>query len=157
MRSKWLLAGIGLLIAVLAIGAIACGDDDELSQDDIDEQEDPGVLRLTASLTEVDGAGASGEANLSIDGEGIRVSLDMEGLTEGAHANHIHDGSCDDLGPIVVPLDGIVADSAGDGSQTTGNPDEPLSHLETGHYVAVHAEDVETIGAIVACGDIVSE
>ena len=152
MRSKWLLAGIGLLIAVLAIGAIACGDDDEISQDDIDEQEDPGVLRLTASLTEVDGSGASGEANLSIDGEGIRVSLDMEGLTEGAHANHIHDGSCDNLGAVDIPLDDIVADSAGAGSQTTGNQDEPLSHFETGHLVAVHADD----GAIVACGDVVS-
>ena len=152
MRSKWLLAGIGLLIAVLAIGAIACGDDDEISQDDIDEQEDPGVLRLTASLTEVDGSGASGEANLSINGEGILVQLDMEGLTEGAHANHIHDGSCDNLGAVDIPLDDIVADSAGAGSQTTGNQDEPLSHFETGHLVAVHADD----GAIVACGDVVS-
>ena len=29
MRSTWLLAGIGLLAAILAIGAIACGDDDD--------------------------------------------------------------------------------------------------------------------------------
>ena len=152
MRSRWLLTGIGLLIAVLAIGAIACGDDDDT--DDIID--DVGVLLLTASITEVDGSGASGEATLSINGEGILVSIVMEGLTEGVHANHIHDGSCDNLGPIDVPLDGIVADSAGAGSQTTGNQDEPLSHFETGHYVAVHAEDVETIGAVVACGDIVT-
>ena len=65
MRSKWLLAGIGLLIAVLAIGAIACGDDDEISQDDIDEQEGPGVLRLTASRTDVAAASAAAGRHLS--------------------------------------------------------------------------------------------
>ncbi len=29
MRKNWLLIGVGLLVAVLAIGAIACGDDDD--------------------------------------------------------------------------------------------------------------------------------
>ena len=29
MRRNWLLLGIGLLVAVLAIGAVACGDDDD--------------------------------------------------------------------------------------------------------------------------------
>ena len=132
---------------VLAFGAIACSDDEGM--DDI------GVLQLTASLTEEDGPGASGEADLSINGEGILLSLVMEGLTEGAHANHLHHGSCDELGEIHITLDGIVADSAGDGSQTTGNDEAPLSHFDTGHYLAVHAEDVETIGAVVACGEVV--
>ena len=140
MRSKWLLAGIGLLIAVLAIGAIACGDDDD------------GVLLLTASLTEEDGSGASGEADLSVNGEGILVQLVMQGLTEGAHANHLHDGSCAEMGGIDIPLDDIVADDAGDGLQTTANDEQPLSHFETGHYLAVHAED----GTVVACGDVVN-
>lgn len=160
MRSKWLLAGMGLLIAVLAIGAIACGDDEktaeEIVDEILDELDDLGVLFLTASLTEVDGSGASGEANLSLNGEGILVSLAMQGLSEGAHANHLHDGSCDDLGEIHITLDDIVADSAGDGIKTTASDESPLSHFETGHYLAVHAEDRETIGAIVACGDVVS-
>ncbi|MCH8948925.1 MAG: hypothetical protein IIB87_00930 [Chloroflexi bacterium] len=156
MRSKWLLGAIGLLIAVLAIGAIACGDDEktaeEIVDDILDELDDLGVLFLTASLTEVDGSGASGEANLSVNGEGILVSLAMQGLSEGAHANHLHDGGCDDLGEIHITLDNIVADDAGDGIQTTGTDEPPLSHFETGHALAVHAED----GAIVACGDVVS-
>ncbi len=159
MRSKWLLGAIGLLIAVLAIGAIACGDDEKTAEEIVDEilgeLDDLGVLFLTASLTEVDGSGASGEANLSVNGEGIRVSLVMEGLSEGAHANHLHEGSCDELGEIHITLDDIVADSAGDGIQTTGNDESPLSHFETGHYLAVHAEDSETIGAIVTCGDVI--
>ena len=157
MRSKWLLAGLGLLIAVLAIGAIACDDDDDISQDDIDDLiddiiDDDGVLLLTASLTEEDGSGASGEADLSVDGEGILVSLVMQGLTEGAHANHLHHGSCAAQGEIHITLDDIVADDAGDGIQTTGNDEQPLSHFEADHYLAVHAED----GTVVACGDVVS-
>lgn len=155
MRSKWLLGAIGLLIAVLAIGAIACGDDEKTAEEIVDEilgeLDDLGVLFLNASLTEVDGSGASGEANLSLNGEGILVSLVMEGLSEGAHPNHLHDGSCDELGEIHIALDNIVADDAGDGIQTTGSDEEPLSHFETGHALAVHAED----GAIVACGDVI--
>ena len=161
MRSRWLLTGIGMLVAVLAIGAIACGDSDEEKAQDIvdeilDDLEDIGVLQLNVTLTEVDGSGASGEANLSLNGEGILVSLEMQGLTEGAHANHLHHGSCEALGEIHITLDDVVADSDGNGTQTTANDEQPLSHFETVHYLAVHAEDSETIGAIVACGDVVS-
>ncbi len=158
MRSKWLLAGIGLPIAVLAIGAIACGDDDDdISHDDIDDliddiADDLGVLFLSANLTEEDGSGASGDADLSVNGEGILVSLDMQGLTEGAHANHLHHGSCADMGEVHITLDDIVADSDGAGMQTTANDEQPLSHFEAGHYLAIHAED----GTVVSCGDVVS-
>ena len=60
------------------------------------------------------------------------------------------------MGEIHIFLDDIVADSEGDGTQTTGDDEQPLSHFETGHFLAAHTEDSETIGAIVACGDVVS-
>ena len=163
MRGNWLLIGIGLLIAVFNVAAIACDDNDEEEAiDDIleefeDELDELGVIFLSANLTEVDGSGASGAADLSLNGDGILVSIDMQGLTEGSHANHLHHGSCDDLGDIHITLDGIVADDTGAGSQTTANDEEPLSHFETGHYLAVHQDDPDTIGAIVACGDVVAE
>lgn len=158
MKTKWLLIGVALLTAVLAIGAIACGDDDEEALEDIldelqDELDEIGIFQLTASLT---GPEASGEADISLNGEGIRVSLSMEGLTEGAHANHLHEGTCTEQGEIHITLDDIVADDSGDGLQTTANDEEPLDHFETDHYIAVHAEDSETIGEVVACGDIVN-
>ncbi len=155
MKTKWLLIGVALLTAILALGAIACSDDDDDEHlDDIldeiqDELDDLGVLQLVASLT---GPEASGEATISPNGEGILVSLDMVGLTEGAHANHLHHGTCDDQGEVHIPLDNIVADESGDGSQTTSNNEESIDHFETGHYLAVHAED----GAVVACGDVVA-
>ena len=155
MKTKWLLIGVALITAVLAIGAIACGDDDDDGNGDIidDIIDDDMVLQLVASLT---GPEASGEAEISLNGEGIRVSLIMEGLTEGAHANHLHHGTCDDQGEIHIFLDDIVADDSGDGSQTTPDDEQPIDHFESGHYLAVHAEDSETIGEVVSCGDVVN-
>ena len=151
MQTKWLVIGVALLTAVLAIGAIACGDDDD-DNGDTNGDDDDMVLQLVASLSEMDGSGASGDATISPDGEGIRVSLDMAGLTEGEHANHLHHGSCAAQGDVHITLDNIVADDSGDGSQTTSNDEQPIDHFETGHYLAVHADD----GAVVSCGDVVA-
>lgn len=154
MRRNWLLIGIGLLMAVFAVAAIACDDDDDEDKDIGDGN--GGVLRLSVELSEVDGSGVTGTANLSVNGDGILVAVTMEGLPEGAHANHLHGGSCDEQGAIHVTLDQIVADENGDGSQTTANNEEPLSHYETDHYFAVHEGDNDTVGAVISCGDIVA-
>ncbi len=158
MKTKWLLIGVALLTAILALGAVACGDDDDDELEDIldeiqDELDDIGVFQLVASLT---GPEASGEADISPNGEGILVSLIMEGLPEGAHANHLHHGTCDDQGEIHIFLDDIVADDSGDGLQTTSDDEQPIDHFEYGHYLAVHAEDSETIGEVISCGEVVN-
>lgn len=38
------------------------------------------------------------------DDEGFRLDVALEGLPEGEYAWHIHQGSCDDPGPVAVPL-----------------------------------------------------
>lgn len=169
MKSKWLLIGVALLVTVFAIGAVACSDDDEdedeaptateeqaddVADDDVaDDDADDMVLQLVASLTEVDGSGASGEASISPDGDGIEVTLSMAGLTEGAHANHLHHGTCPDdpPGEVHITLDVIEADENGDGLQTTSNDEQSIDHFAEGHYLAVHADD----GAIISCGDVI--
>ena len=169
MKTKWLLIGVALLMTVLAIGAVACGDDDEeeddvptateeqaddVADDDADDDDaDDIVLQLVASLTEVDGSGASGEASISPDGDGIEVTLIMAGLTEGAHANHLHHGTCTDdpPGEVHITLDEIEADDSGDALQTSSSAVEPIDHFAEGHYLAVHADD----GAIISCGDVI--
>ena len=169
MKTKWLLIGVALLMTVLAIGAVACGDDDEeeddvptateeqaddVADDDADDDDaDDIVLQLVASLTEVDGSGASGEASISPDGDGIEVTVSMEGLTEGAHANHLHHGTCTDdpPGEVHITLDEIEADDSGDALQTSSSAVEPIDHFAEGHYLAVHADD----GAIISCGDVI--
>jgi Cu/Zn superoxide dismutase len=100
------------------------------------------------------GPDANGTAELTVNGEGILVTLSMTGLQEGVHANHIHEGTCDDQGAIHITLDNIVAGAAGDGSQINNNTEQPLSHYEFGHYLAVHEADGSP-GAVVSCGNIV--
>ena len=166
MRKNWLLIGVGLLVAVLAIGAIACSDDDDNGNgdgngDDIGDIGDGNgngngdlLVRLSVTLTEMDGSGASGTAELTVSGEGIQVTLSMAGLQDGVHASHIHDGTCDDIGGIDISLTGIVGDEAGEGSQIDNNTENPLSHYETGHSLAVHEADGSP-GTIISCGEIV--
>ena len=163
MRKNWLLIGVGLLVAVLAIGAIACGDDDDNGNgdgngDDIGDIGDGNgngngeLLRLSVTLT---GPDASGTAELTVSGEGIQVTLSMAGLQDGVHASHIHDGTCDDIGGIDISLTGIVGDEAGEGSQIDNNTENPLSHYETGHSRAVHEADGSR-GTIISCGEVVA-
>jgi len=158
MKRYWLLLGIGLLSVLLAVGAYACGgdDDSEAVDDSIEDilDDDGMVFQLAAELMPQGDSTASGTAELSVNGEGILVSIAMEGLSAGAHPNHLHDGSCAENGNIHVPLDNIVADDSGDGTQTTGSNELPLSHFETDHYLAVH--EAEDDLSIVACGDVVT-
>ena len=156
MKRYWMLLAIGMLSTLLAVGAIACSDDDDsdVVDDIIDDIVGDEVFQLVAELVSQGDATASGTADISVNGEGILVSIAMEGLSAGAHPNHVHHGTCADQGEIHVPLDNIVADDSGDGTQTTGSAELPLSHFETGHYVAVHeAEDDFTV---VACGEVVA-
>jgi MYXO-CTERM domain-containing protein len=48
---------------------------------------------LTAELTQLNDSGASGTAWATVDGTNIEISLEMQGLLDGApHAQHIHIG-----------------------------------------------------------------
>lgn len=140
---------VGIVIAVFAIAAVACSDDN--GGDGNGGGDLPGVLQLIATLTEQDASGVSGVADISVNGDGILVQIVMAGLSEGEHANHIHGGSCAEQGAVEITLDQIVADANGDGSQTTNSTEEGIDHFAVGHYVAVHAED----GTVISCGDVV--
>ncbi|MCH7578583.1 MAG: hypothetical protein IH822_12490, partial [Chloroflexi bacterium] len=65
MRTKWLLLGIGLLTAILAVAAVACDDDD-----DDDGGGGDGAGSLSATLSEVEGNGVTGSATLTETDDG---------------------------------------------------------------------------------------
>ncbi len=149
MRTRWLLLGIGLLTAVLAVAAVACDDDD----DDDDGGGGDGATTLTALLSEVDGNGVTGNATLTeVDDGTTQVVVEMTGL-DGTHANHLHHGTCDAQGEVHVTLDELQAEADGDATATTTFGDPELAHFETGHYVAVH-EAGGMPGAVISCGDV---
>ena len=136
---------------------IGTGDDFD-TQDAIETQEAidiAEILPLIVSLVEEGGSGVSGQAGFSVIGNGILATLAMSGLSQGTHPNHLYHGSCAEQGgEIHVTLDNIVADETGAGIQSTNNDEQPLSHFEAGHYLAVHESEDDL--TVVACGDVVS-
>jgi hypothetical protein len=81
---------------------------------------------------------------------------------EEAHPAHIHTGTCDTLGDVVVPL-ADVAETAGEqvGAESAHAVktsrtvvDMPLQEIiDGGHAINVH-ESAEAIDVYIACGDI---
>ncbi len=163
MRKNWLLIAIGLVVAVLAVAAVACDDDDG----DGDGGGEDGATTLSATLSEVEGNGVTGNATLTETDDGTtEVVVSMVGLPEGPHANHLHHGTCDEQGEVHVTLEELQANADGDVTELQGeadgdatatttdfaeeDPDPEFNHFAAGHYVAVHADD----GAVISCGDV---
>lgn len=107
--------------------------------------------RLSATITAVDDSGVSGSATLSPAGDGTRIEVVAQGLSEGDHANHVHHGSCAEQGAIHVPLTDLSAAAAGDALGETVWAENDLDHFATGHYVAIH--ELVTF-AVIGCGDV---
>src|SRR5437660_12841176 len=103
-----------------------------------------GVLLLSAVvvaspgvLAQAGGAGAThatadlqhtprGTASLhwQASNEELTVTITLFGLAPSStHPAHIHAGDCDDNGPIIYPLNNVVANAAGDAHVTTVIPD----------------------------------
>jgi len=95
---------------------------------------------------------------------GLAQTPVSEAATQGeSHPAHIHSGTCDQLGDVVVPLTNVAvpADTAREGAETAHDVkvsqttvDMPLQDLLEGDYaVNVHlsAEEIDTY---IACGDI---
>ena len=158
MRKNWLLLGIGLVVAVLAVAAVACDDDND---DDGGGGDGGGaVITYMATLEEVEGNGVTGTAVLTeADDNTTVVVVTMTGLPEGPHANHLHHGTCDVLGEVHVTLEELQASADGNATATTTDfaeedPDPEFTHFVSGHYAAVHEAGNDTIGAVISCGNV---
>lgn len=169
MRKNWLLIGVALLAAVLAVAAIACDDDDDEDGDgngdavppatEEAEATDNGIEdrvadggRMVVALSGLEGSTVTGSATLSKTDTGTGVVVTVAGLEEGTHVNHIHEGACDPLGDIGEPLENLEAGPDGSAPATTTMTSAEFQHLlDEDHVVAVHALDPATI---VACAPI---
>lgn len=127
-------------------------------------QEPQGVtLQLTPSRE----SGVSGTATLADVEGGVRVELQMRGLSEAGveHINHIHEGgSCakDQAGntaPATIPLETIVAQDDGTGSATTILEDVTVDELfdpQKERYLAFHSKvEDEPVPPVISCADVV--
>ena len=168
MRKSWLLIGVALLAAVLAVAAIACDDDDGDGNGDAvppateegaapDDGVEDGAAEdggpIAVILSALGGSAVTGSATLTESETGTEVIVTVDtGLEEGTHVNHIHEGTCDAIGDIGEPLDSLEAGTDGSAPATTTMTGAELQHiLDEDHVIAVHALDPATI---VACGPI---
>lgn len=93
------------------------------------------------------------------------LAIDVEGLSPGAHAWHIHDGPCGTEAPVIIPLSGtadaeatagplVVAD---DGTASTEVPVDDLENLMLGegnYSLHVHEKAGVEHGPTVACATL---
>jgi Cu/Zn superoxide dismutase len=98
---------------------------------------------------------------------GFRIAVDLNNLPEGQHDWHIHQGSCDTNGPVVVPItadkdkSGISQPLQGGTAPTTAQVDVPATmltadQLRSGDYsLHVHAKsDPTNHGPTIACSNL---
>jgi len=92
--------------------------------------------------------------------ENLRVTISLVGLAGNSiHPAHIHLGDCDDNGPIVYPLNDVVADAAGDATVTTVIPEVEGGIPASSWYVNVHnGPGLGTPAQFdpIACGNVVN-
>ena len=110
----------------------------------------------TVLMAEVEGVDSdvAGTVEITVSDGSAEVAVNLTDLPEGAHANHIHVGSCDEQGDVVFPLTELEAGADGTATGET-TIDATADELLEGHYYAVHEAGDGTVGAVIGCGDIV--
>jgi hypothetical protein len=110
-----------------------------------------GAMASTVAMSAIGDSGASGEAILTPAGGQTDVSVTLSGLeANAAHPGHIHQGSCDAIGSVVVPLSPITADASGSGTVTATAPLAADSVMAGGHIVVYH----DPGGTPIVCGAV---
>jgi hypothetical protein len=126
---------------------------------------------ITANVTgKGTGSSITGQARVlpgTDPNTGFRIAVDLNNLPEGPHDWHIHQGSCDTNGPIVVPLTadkdkaGISQPIQGATGTATAQADVPATmltadQLRSGDYsLHVHAKsDPKDHGPTIACSNL---
>lgn len=166
-RTRWALLALPALLAACAkgddtadAGAMADGGDSTAVQTGVAT---PPVTDTTstdmvmATLAPLNNSGVQGTVNFNADpanaGRLVAV-LSVAGGTEGGvHQAHVHTGTCDAPGDVVLALSPVTI-VAGGGGQSEAPVDVPTATLANGqHIVAVHEANGNP-GAPIACGPI---
>jgi hypothetical protein len=112
------------------------------------------AMGSAVTMNAVGTSGVTGQAQFMEHGAGqtmVTVNLTAQGNT--THSGHIHTGTCDAPGAVVVPLQDVtLANGTGSSSSTI---EVPLATVMNGqHIVAYHQGQGESAGAPVVCGAI---
>jgi hypothetical protein len=106
------------------------------------------------TMNAVGTSGVTGQAQIMDHGNGsTMVTVNLMAQGNSTHSGHIHTGTCDAPGDVVVPLQDVtLANGTGSSSSTL---QVPLATVMNGqHIVAYHASSGDNPGAPVVCGTI---
>ena len=156
-------------LAILPLSLAACGADEgepgadqtaatpdsALQTLDSIEPDTAGVAMSTqVAMSPLGSAAASGSALITATGSTTEVTVQLTGLPEGAHAGHIHQGTCEAPGSPVAPLQEVTAGQDGAGTITSIAEVDPMSVMDGNHIVAYHERGAPNPGAPIVCGQI---
>jgi hypothetical protein len=157
-----------ILVLPLVLLAPACNGDDDRTVDTVgmtdtmmmgtgttqDPAMSPQTMGSTIALQAVGGSGITGEATLTESGQQTQIMVRLMGSQPNAtHQGHIHEGTCANVGSVVVALDPITVDAQNMGSSTT-TVDVPIHTVANGQHLIAYHEAGGTPGAPVACGEV---
>lgn len=113
-------------------------------------------MQATVAMNEISGSGVSGDAMVAPgDAAGqsrVTVNLTAAGDAGGVHQGHIHQGTCDSPGSVVVPLPPVTI-AGGTGTATSTVAVDAMDVMDGSHIVVYH-EAGGNPGAPVVCGAI---
>ncbi len=110
----------------------------------------PSAVQMMA----LNNSGVSGQSQVMAQGDAeTMLTVTLQGPGSGTHPGHIHSGTCDNLGPVVVPLESVtLANGTGTSTSTVK---VPLATVMNGqHVVNFHAGSGENPMTPVVCGAI---
>ncbi len=123
----------GTTMAAIEHMPIACGNISNSNTSTKEKQEAHVVLGNSIAPNE----SASGQAELATENGKVTLKITLAGLVPNSkHIAHIHAGSCEEQGAVVVMLNPVVADAQGNGTSVTTI--EKVPSTAKGLYVNVH-------------------
>jgi hypothetical protein len=148
---------IRLLLTVLASMTIAaCGGSTASQTNSPSPNTSPSPHEIAVALNAENGSNAKGKASVTIAGGKFTVRLHVTGLqAASSHPAHIHTGVCGSNGPVLFPLQNIVANQGGVGDSVT-TIDHIYQVSASGWYINVHhGPKLEGAEATpIACGEL---
>lgn len=115
----------------------------------------PDLGAPTINLQSMNNSGVTGTATLTpLDGQ-TRVRVELVGASEGPHMGHIHQGTCDNLGSVMAPLEEVnVVTPGGPADMTTEVRFGADAIMDGNHVIAYHQSGAPDHGPSIACGAI---
>lgn len=114
----------------------------------------PAGMGSTMALQPLGGSGVSGEATLTERDAQSEVMVRLTGSQPNVtHQGHIHEGTCENLGPVVAPLQPVTTDGQGSGTSTS-TVDLGIANVMNGRHVISYHEAGGNPGRPITCGQI---